>query len=66
MPEILKLSVALLVLGALAELIYNASPSAAYTFILLLLLGYAASGGRYAAIEQFIAGLNKVSTPQTG
>ena len=55
LPEWMVLGGALLVLGFAAEALYKVSPSAAYMFVFVLLVGYAAGGGRYVAVEKFIA-----------
>ena len=53
----------LLVVGAVAELLYNVSPRAAYLFVLLVVMGYAASDS--ARLDNVIAFFNKTSGGQT-
>ena len=46
MPPWLTLGLSILVVGAVAEAIGTVSKSGAYMFVLLVLLGYTATGGR--------------------
>ena len=48
-----------LVVGAVAEMLYNVSPRAAYLFVLLVVMGYAASDK--ARLDTVIAFFNKTS-----
>ena len=53
-PGCLSFLATLLIVGAIAELLYRASPTAGYGFVLLVILGYMASGGNLKAVTDFV------------
>jgi hypothetical protein len=53
MPAFIKYGGALLIIGLAAQLLFRVSPQAGYGFALLVIFGFAASGGRADKVEGF-------------
>lgn len=58
-PSFLGFVTTLLVVGAIGELLYKLSPTAGYGFILIVILGYMATGGHLETITKFYYGITK-------
>jgi hypothetical protein len=61
LPDWIKFSVALIVLGAIANGIHALSPSASYLFVTLVLLGYAGTGGRAGRVTEFFTNIGVIA-----
>lgn len=61
-PSWLAFLIAIGVVGGAAAIISNYSPKAGIMFTALVLMGYAASGNRYASIRDFLTNVTSVAT----
>jgi hypothetical protein len=59
-PAWLGLGVGLFIVGGTAELLYKINPNAGYGFALIVVLGYAATGGNLGAVEAFMKDIGAI------
>lgn len=61
-PAWLAMGVGLFIVGGTAELLYKINPNAGYGFALIVVLGFAASGGRIGQVQQFMAEIGAIAS----
>lgn len=65
-PDWLAFLIAVGVVGGVAELIGHFDNKAAYMFVALILLGFAAAGGRATAVSDFVTTISGIATNNNG
>lgn len=60
-PDWLKFAFAAFIVGAIGEGLYKVNPNAGYLWVMLVLLGFAGTGGRTDAITKFFGTVGAIA-----